>query len=376
MHVSFNKQIADEAAEWAVTIDSAPLNDEEQAALLTWLRQSPVHLDEFLLALGLFEGLSASASARSIDVEALLDEVSANVITLPSPPVRPAADNDGTAGFRRRYRISALGLCLVLVVGSLLFTTLPGGPAPRETKVVTTALGEQRSITLEDGTLVFVNTQTRIAWQYTDSERRLQVYFGEALFDVRSDPTRPFRVFAGETVAEAIGTRFNVRFIDRRTEVSVIEGMVAFEHASLPLSEPQRSELSNEPGTLQQVGDFSDGRVILAAGESAGLRPDSTAPIVATTEVDAVSAWTSRKLVFKDQTLEEIAAEFNRYNRQEIVVRNDSLGRELISGVFAADDPESLIDFLVLTRGVRVYKSRHRYLLLETGQAGNAFPTD
>ena len=75
-------------------------------------------------------------------------------------------------------------------------------------------------------------------------------------------------------------------------------------------------------------------------------------PHVAKTDVEAISAWTVRKLVFDEDDLEAIVHEFNRYNRQRLVVVSPSLETERFSGIFAADDPESFVEFLELTSAI------------------------
>jgi transmembrane sensor len=63
--------------------------------------------------------------------------------------------------------------------------------------------------------------------------------------------------------------------------------------------------------------------------------------------VMATTAWRQRQLVFTDTPLADIAAEVARYNTTpRLLIEGDALQARRLSGVFAADDPESLIQFL------------------------------
>jgi transmembrane sensor len=72
--------------------------------------------------------------------------------------------------------------------------------------------------------------------------------------------------------------------------------------------------------------------------------------------VDAqrTTAWLHRQIVFDNETLERVAAEFSRYTAKPIVIATPELRALRISGVFATDDSEAFIAFLRSLKGVRV----------------------
>ena len=355
MSSSLNKQIAEEAARWAVTLDDGPLSFEQKSDLLSWLKTSPVHLDEFLMALSLFEGVGFSDPAGTNDLDEILKQASANVVPLGEASVS-SSETPAAARGRRVWVGTAIAACLAIaIVSTFQLTSSVQNPLKgTDVQIIATALGEQRSVTLDDGSVVYVNTQSRIAVTYTDEYRTVEVERGEALFNVEKDPSRPFRVIAGDTIAEALGTRFNVRYINDEAEVSVIEGTVAFARDGYLFEALDRVQGDANAADLADVGELEDGRIILVAGESADLAAKSTVPTVAVANSEVVSAWTARRLMFDEDRLEDIAAEFNRYNRVQLVIESEILLNERLSGVFSADDPESLVDFLTLTNDVRV----------------------
>ena len=362
---SFNKQIAEQAAAWAVSFDGGLTGRNQKAELLDWLKSSPIHLDEFLMALSLMEGVSLSDPQKDIDIDELLKATSSDVV----PLTEKSVTRDLKAGPQRQATKSWVGgaIAASLALAGLsvyqltnIFTApvqMTGGT------VITTALGEQRSVTLDDGSIVFVNTDSEVSVTFDADKRLVELIRGEALFDVEKDTKRPFEVLAGDTVAQAIGTRFNVRFLNQEAEVAVLEGTVAFSRRDVNFARVYRPD--EEPSANQDppVGRLEEGRIILIAGESADLAQSSEIPTVQRANAEAVVSWTTRRLTFNDTRLDDIAAEFNRYNRQKLIVRGEILENVRISGVFASDDPRSLVDFLALTNELNVERTETAYIL-------------
>ena len=348
---TFNRQIAEEAAAWSILIDDGPLSWEQKSDLLSWLKKSPQHLEEFLLALSMLEGVGFSQHSLSADVKALLDQATADVVHLKG--VESADEKKGRSTFSVRENRSLtvpIAACLIAFFGALLLVQpiLKSSPADNPS-VMTTQLGEQRSITLEDGSIVYINTQSHLSIDYSQDARLVEIVFGEALFDVKRDENRPFRVIAGRTTAEALGTQFNVRHFENATEVSVVEGQVAFERHGHGFGNIISSNANDEP-----TGRLENGKVILNAGAHIVLDANAVVPKIRRTNVEDIYAWTARKLVFNRTQLSKIVEEFNRYNPNKLIVESQDLASMSLSGVFAADDPESLLDFLRVTNDIEV----------------------
>src|SRR5262249_31967908 len=89
-----------------------------------------------------------------------------------------------------------------------------------------TGVGEQRRVELADGSVVHLNSKSRVRVIYSDRARDFRLLEGEALFKVGHDAARPFRVRAGDNLIRALGTQFNVLRRPSGTTVQVIEGAV------------------------------------------------------------------------------------------------------------------------------------------------------
>jgi transmembrane sensor len=221
-----------------------------------------------------------------------------------------------------------------------------------------TAVGELRSVPLEDGSIVTLNTSSRIDVQFDENHRRIELLEGEALFQVAHDPNRPFDVIAGNATVRAVGTQFNVDLRPKRTVVTVVEGKVA-------VLSPDAAAAADTPGEgrsrTEHLQSMSDTRAqqeatYLSAGEQLTLEPRRAAlpKLERPADVAVVTAWMQRQLVFDHRPIGEVAEEFNRYNELQIQIEGEALRNEQLTGVFKANDPESFLEFVGRMPGVRI----------------------
>ncbi|MGH8176118.1 MAG: FecR family protein [Steroidobacter sp.] len=320
--------VAERAAEWLDRLKTA--GPRERAAFMQWLKESPGHIREMLLAAACDAALRNIDPRRRIDLEQLRSASAQNVV-----PVRGARFPVLQATYRGARRTWMAGLaagfaCLavVLFVSPGLYKDLlhPGQ--------YTTAVGEQRAIKLPDGSVIDLNTQSSVQVNFSARARDVYLGAGQAMFAVAHDETRPFRVHVGPAVIQAIGTKFDVRRLADRTDVAVIEGLVQIKH---------ETSRGSPDTTLAEISE----RTRLAAGEAASIALQGQVTPPAPVDIAQVSAWQQRRLIFRNDTLAEIVDEFSRYNRTpQIRIEGDELRAKRFSGVFDADDPESLVAYL------------------------------
>ncbi|MBL4800526.1 MAG: FecR domain-containing protein [Emcibacter sp.] len=330
-----NEQIVEEACEWAVKLDSACLTEQDKKSLALWLSESPVHVDELLLSAAIITGLGEVDADKNISIEKLLKENAPEVVTLfraqtkTKPVEQNGTSKEKTARIRRYFSAIAATFVLAIMATFYLFVIAPNG---QDHVSFATKTGEQRSLTMTDGSIIHVNTESEIRIRYSKNERHVELLSGEAIFEVAHDTSRPFRVYTGTAMTQAVGTIFNVRHMSGITKVAVIEGTVVVR--------PEDSRNSH-----QSTIDVTDvpKKIFLHVGEQASITQDSNIILMATTNIQAISSWRMRKLIFKSDTLADIAIEFNRYNQEQIFVDDQAISGLRFSGVFNADDPHSFI---------------------------------
>ena len=173
---------------------------------------------------------------------------------------------------------------------------------------LTTDVGEQRLVTLQDGTHVFLNTATRIAVNFDAHARRVELKSGEALFDVAKKPTWPFIVKAGDRQIKALGTSFVVRRDATQTSVTLVEGTVSV------ITDGSGSAIRNSrwERTRRAAGLHAEARTKLTfLGEQAATGSDA---------LDKAVAWRRGEIIFDDTSLSDAGGELNRYNKDMLVV--------------------------------------------------------
>lgn len=368
-----NDTVTAQAAQWlAVMLEGS----ERRIEFLGWLAESPRHVEEFLEVANDAQeimDLTPERRARIADLAPDTDfGIDGNVVPLRGAIHRierafgidrdermaahPSPEDEGSVASTTGYRgprassrmVASFAALLVVLAGLAAWLN-----SPWSWTTYTTRIGEQRTIELTDGSIVHLNTDSRIAVRMLAGSRVVDLRRGEALFDVRHDAKRPFLVEAANTVVQAIGTRFDVYSRgDGGARVAVIEGLVQVSAASTASSTSEASPplaptvAGGDKAARGEASLTGVRQLFLAAGEMAEIKEGRVYPKHAVDVVKAV-AWRERRLIFEEETLQSISAEFNRYNRAPQVRIEDDIAKSArFSGTFNADAPEALLQAL------------------------------
>jgi transmembrane sensor len=206
-----------------------------------------------------------------------------------------------------------------------------------------------RTIDLEDGTIIVLNTDTQLQVEYSATARQIRLRRGEAHFDVAPDENRPFSVYAGSHVLTAVGTVFNVEerpgdvveLIVTEGEVRVVAG-----------ADDGAAATPNPPG-----GRFPMQASVLA-GEAAVISPGrQSVAVIDAEEVSARLSWQQSMLLFRGETLDDVLAEFARYSPIPLELTDSTLGAIPVVGYFNVSDLDAL--FLLLSENFDIEAERH-----------------
>ncbi len=322
-----------EASGWVETMRHASPGDEMR--FVAWLKESPRNVRDFLLMRSLDSALETLDTERLHNIEALIAKVDQRV----SPLTLRAAPGAAPARSRRlRWAALAAGV-LVAAVGALFWHAHPGFYGFHEFE---TATGEQRTFELEDGSVVSLNTHSRVAIRLAAHVREVRLLRGEALFHVAHDPSRPFLVSTDDAVVQAVGTQFDVYRRDDGTVVAVLEGRV---NVTTAVPAPAASGSAAAPIAGRGAPGAAAVRS-LGASQEAQVSHEGSVSIREVNNVNDTVAWRERRLIFRDQTLEQIVGEFNRYRAHPIRLEGSGVSERVYSGVFDADDADSLLQVL------------------------------
>lgn len=315
--------ILQEAAEWHARLRSDSISESDKARFRAWLSGSPARRREFDELSAMWSQLGALA--QSPEVLGELRRASGSVeevdeARLAAQQVRVPAPNLVS---RRAMLGWALAASVVAGVGITSWRWLS---AP---EIYSTSVGEQRTISLGDGSTITLDTSSKVSVHFSRNRRSLELLRGQARFEVAKDAARPFVVSAGGGEVLAVGTVFDVYNRTDDTLVTLIEGRVT---VTSPLA-----------GTAA---------IALTAGEQVSYGPHRAAERTKA-DLKRASAWRERKLDFADTPLSEAIAEANRYSTLKIELRGSGLADAKISGVFDAGSNEAVAE------GVRAYFGLH-----------------
>jgi transmembrane sensor len=311
----------DSAADWFALQRSGSITSAQQAAFKQWLAQAD----------------NAQAYARLQAVWSGLGALQATPVV--ADTLAQAAVDRRRARYNAPLRWAAAATVVMAVALGFAYTHLH---TPSE--LYATAAGEQRDITLSDGSRVTLNTQTQIAVTYSRGERHLELLTGEAHFDVVHDSARPFVVAAGTTSVRVLGTAFDIYRSDAEVRVAVDRGRVAVARVD------SADAVQLQPGEMAQVA-----------------RTEKTIR-KSTIDLARIDDWRQGLVRFDHQSLREALDEVNRYTRRRIVVADEAAGALPVNGIFRIDDLDHFAQTMarLLPVSIRLPATEHGDIVLSS----------
>ncbi len=337
------------ASEWLAHRISGNWSEDDSVRFAAWLNASTVHRVAFLrLELGWEETRRLKALAAGVRSETPPPPGQWNL----SPffgPIVPAARRHPFSG---RLRLTLAASVLLAATWMGVWFIQPVGER------YATPIGSIASVPMIDGSTVTLNTDSQIRVALTDVERRVDLKQGEAFFKVAKDPKRPFVVEAGGKRFVAVGTQFSVRRVGDTIRVVVTEGKVRVEDASLPL----RGSSVGPPGSASP--ESLNAPIILSPGAIA--RVDKGGVLVqrkTLPEAEEELTWRAGVLVFRNETLADAIAEFNRYTTRKVVIADPAVAGLKIEGNFRLNNAPAFLELLEAGFPVRVIQEPDEIVL-------------
>jgi len=365
MAMTSSRQIELIASAWLARRDGNEWSAHDQLQLDAWLQEATAHrvtylrLDAAWRQSDRLKALGAGMPAGRVPERgawglAPLPESHATPSgTDAEPPARfAAAHRSGSSSRamrgapksrpRRRLRHAVAGFALValasLTLGWRHYTAV-------EQSSYRTAIGGLQDVSLPDGSVITLSSDSRILVKLSRNERYIDLQQGEAFFKVAKDPGRPFVVSAGDRRAIAVGTRYDVRRDAADLRVIVTQGVVRLESDNGPGGPSQ-------PTTLLPAGSValaSDAGVVVTSGS--------------VQQAEEFLNWRSGFVSFHDTPLASAVAEFNRYNVRKIVIGDASIGALRVGGNFRWSNAETFVRLLELGFPVRAVRGKDTIVL-------------
>lgn len=295
--VQSSGRAADEAADWFARLNGTSISTEELVAFRAW-RKDPANGAAYGKLEKIWQG--SKTLGRDPDIVQLLDRARK----------RNRRPRISTPWVRTGLGVGMGGLALAAVGWALIAAVQQG-------RTYRTAVGEQSTIALEDGTRVRLDTDSQISVRYTGQRRSIGLQRGQAFFDVVHQADRPLDVTVGQTVIRDLGTRFDVRRDDGSVRITVVEGTVAV-----------------GPGAKPPSWTLSAGQEMVAGARVQAPHPVDTAKAV---------GWTTGRLTFEEKPLAEVIAEMNRYGQHRLILDDAAVGAVKVNGAFDSVDTTAFV---------------------------------
>lgn len=302
------------AAYWFARVHSGSFTPDEAQRFNDWRQADSRHQQEYL---ALDEIWQASSLIPEDELRALLQTSQSSSGARRGPT-------------RRQWMAAGAAACAAAIAAGIglaqILTQVPSFQVR-----YATAAGEQRTETLPDGSVLDLNTRSRIVVRYFKDQRKIELQEGEVMFSVAHNTQRPFYVEAGDVSVRVTGTQFNIRRDAAQVSVAVQSGSV---------------QVSSGRWWHRRMAT-------LTANQRTRAQPDKALD-VETADIAVLTAWREGKVVFKEQPLERVIQEMNRYLMHPVRLTDSRLKHLNMTGVFNVKDADAFLHALRSTLPVSV----------------------
>lgn len=217
----------------------------------------------------------------------------------------------------------------------------------QELNEVSTRMGSKTRIQLPDGTVVMLNSGSKLTYgkEYGLQLREVTLT-GEGYFDVKKMKEKPFVIHASNINIRVLGTAFNVKAYpeDKHTETSLIRGSIEVTIKNRPDNKiilSPNEKLIVENNSLPGQGAATEKSVVptVSINKLKYDQKDKTLP---------ETQWVENRLVFRDEAFEELAARMERWYDVKIVIEGEQLKQTRMNGSFDKETIDQALEALRL----------------------------
>lgn len=309
-----NDEPAEVARAWFVTLLGKP-TAAQRADFSRWLKADPAHLEAY-------QNVEATWQAMEGPGQRLAEQ-EAEEISVYLDAMDKAKRDRKIAG-----KLTVLGLVVATLLAGGVWLERPGLIDDLRADYVTER-GEQRTVTLTDGSTVLLDADSALSLDLSAGERRVRLLRGGAYFDVVSSGI-PFVVEAANGEVRVLGTGFDIRHVDDGGSVTLAHGRVAV----------SAGEQANQ--------------TILEPGQQVRFGPSGVAE-VQPVALEDVLAWRTGRYTFYQARLADVIEEIERYRKGRIVIASSALADERVTGSFPLTDTDAALASLQASVGFALH---------------------
>jgi transmembrane sensor len=305
-------------------MERGSLSSAQQRQLSAWVATDVRH-----------NGALIRARAASLHLDRLAALAGGHSVLPPAPSAR----------YITRRGLIAAGVSVAGFVGAGAWLSLGWIDETWGGTKYASGVGQVQKVSLTDGSVMTINTQTQLRVRYTRERRDIRLVRGEAMFSVAHDAARPFAVRVGQWTVLAVGTAFAVRSLDESAmDITVTEGIVDMLPANSGANRVYQRLTANQGANVDGTG-----RVEVRQ--------------LSSSEIARQLAWRAGMVVFTGEPLHRALAEMNRYSSRRIMVADPELAERQIVGVFPTTDIQTFVSGIQATLGLEAVQNGNIVLL-------------
>ncbi|WP_138381049.1 FecR family protein [Luteithermobacter gelatinilyticus] len=343
-----DEALLDEATEWFVRLRNSQADEVLRDEFQAWLDRNEAHgaayeeIQVFWNDFKILEQDKARQDKTGLSNTLAISDVDPDPLSL----MQERARRHWKTTFQKPARtFGALAASLVLLIAvTMVFMYRDIILADH----YETGIGQQADMVLDDGSHIFLNTDTKLRVAYRSGQRRVYLDRGEAFFEVTRDESRPFLVETAGGVVRVLGTKFNIRRGMTTSEVQVVEGSVGVvDHARL--------------AELNKTGAVFD--ATLAPAEGFVLGDDRQPNQAYAIDREAVMAWRERKLIYNGDSFARLVRDLDRYFEEQILIADPALEEMQVVAILQVSDRDATLRAVENTFDVVAVRTADRKIL-------------
>ncbi len=299
-----------EATDWFLLLSEEPGDAALRRDFEKWLSLSPVNETAWY-------AMQQAAEAMDKSKPVLAEKWQPRLAEIRRQETASARTAQTKKRFGEMWRWRVIGASTVALAACLMIAIIGPSVVRGLQSDYSTGTAETRAVALEDGSVITLAPESAVTVSFSADQRTVELLEGEAFFDVNANPERPFIVEAGEVETTVLGTGFDVLRALNGVDVSVEHGQVRVDYSK----DGQSAVMAT-----------------LAAGQSVHVGWSGEAR-VAEKPLSQIATWRAQQLIARDQPLGVVVDQLRSYYNGKIIVLDDDLSAEPITGVYNLADP-------------------------------------
>ncbi len=336
--------------------------EEDAEILLSWLKDKKENMDLFVTLRDIWTKTSLLPK-NDTDTEFALQRFKYRL-----PQDTPV--NNSISIWPKLWNIAAI---LIIIILSGVLTVKFSNERRQKSFVVynetVIPAGQKGKVTLTDGTKIVLNSGSKLRYPSNFNQNTREVYLqGEAYFEVAHNKSKPFLVHSGKMTVRVLGTSFNLKSYpgEDKIETTLVSGLVEI----FETSKNKNSVVSTLRPNEQAIYDKTSGKVSIKKFGSQGLVQENTQVVQQSANqvkvlkvsplVESIIQWKDQKLIFENETLEQMAQKLTRWYGKNVHIESEGLRSNRYSGKFIYNETiYQVLEVLSLTTDLKYYEKDH-----------------